>query len=337
MKRFILLFTVIAVATIAIIIKKKLEKSEDFTGKELVVVSYSSFISSWGPGPAIAKEFEKTFSVHVRFVDGGDSRLIPQKMKSEGDHFVGDVVIGLDRLNLGEAKSLGFRKLDVSEINWTKALPKSFTEDSRFVPFDWAPLTFIYRKGEITPPRSLEEFVGGQFDRKLSAIDPRTSTPGFVFWEWAVRHMQVSKTDLSKMQTTFFTVSPSWSTAYGLFSKKQTPLVFSYATSAIYHWNNEKDQSYQAVELKEELPVQVEFLAVPSTCRECNLAELFARFILRQSSQSQIMTINYMLPVVEGVTKGTPFESFENLRIEKEIQESKPDEISQLLSLWKSW
>ncbi|HVK61428.1 MAG TPA: hypothetical protein VM432_07755, partial [Bdellovibrionales bacterium] len=60
----------------------------------LRVISYSSFVNSWGPGPEIVKRFTEETGIAVDLQDGGDAGLLLEKMKL----FPADVVVGLDGL-----------------------------------------------------------------------------------------------------------------------------------------------------------------------------------------------------------------------------------------------
>lgn len=110
------------------------------------------------------------------------------------------------------------------------------------------------------------------------------------------------------IHTNIHSVAPSWSTAYGLFKQKKVDLVYSYLTSPVYHWVEDKDYKYNSLDLAEPLSVQVELVAIPDRCRECDLAQQFIKFLLSPDAQKIIMNKNYMLPVVEGVVQGTEFE-----------------------------
>ena len=104
-------------------------------------------------------------------------------------------------------------------------------------------------------------------------------------------------------------VSPSWSSAYGMFTQGKANLVFSYFTSAVYHWTKEKDFTYQPLLLENvKYPVQVEYAAVPERCKHCTLANDFVNFLLSEPSQKIIMNKNIMLPVIAGVTQGSGFD-----------------------------
>ncbi len=53
-----------------------------------------------------------------------------------------------------------------------------------FVPFDWAPMTFVYRKGDFTVPTKLDDLLKPEFKNKFAIQDPRSSSPGLQFYNW---------------------------------------------------------------------------------------------------------------------------------------------------------
>lgn len=264
------------------------------------VLTYSGFIAAWGPGPELAKLFEERTGLKVEFRDGGDAGLLLKKLEL----FPSDVVLGLDPLNLKEAeKAAKWRKLPAD------LAADLSPEEGFFIAFDWAPLAFIYRPGEIEPPKSLTDLADPRFKGRIALIDPRTSTPGLQFYFWVLDEMGVDEglKFLASLKDNVQSVSGSWSQAYGIFTKKQAGLAFSYLTSPVYHRLQENDSSYQAAVFADGHPAQTEFAAIPEACVACDPAEKFVRFMLEPDAQKIIMAKNVMLPVRGGVKDGTEF------------------------------
>lgn len=259
----------------------------------LRVLTYSSFMSAWGPGPELARKFREQTGVNVEFQDAGDAGLILQKLRL----FPVDLVLGLDQFSLGEAHS---------KFEWR----------GDFVSIDQAPLAFVYRSGEIEPPLSLRDLLSPRFAGQIAIEDPRTSTPGLLFFLWVLDSMGEENgfKFFSDLRANIHSVSPSWSTAYGAFTKKQAHLVLSYLTSPIYHAVEEKNPSYRAAIFSDGQPLQVEYAGVPSSCSRCVDAESFIHFLRELPQQSLIMKKNYMLPAVPAAALGTPFASLPEVR-----------------------
>ncbi len=70
---------------------------------ELVIYTYESFTSEWGPGPAIKTAFEETCDCTVRFVGAGDGAALLGRLRLEGARSPADIVLGLDTNLTAEA------------------------------------------------------------------------------------------------------------------------------------------------------------------------------------------------------------------------------------------
>ncbi len=62
----------------------------------LTVYTYDSFVSDWGPGPAVEKAFEETCGCDLQFVGAGDGAALLARVRLEGARTKADVVLGLD-------------------------------------------------------------------------------------------------------------------------------------------------------------------------------------------------------------------------------------------------
>lgn len=284
---------------------------------DVVVLSYSSFLSEWGPGPSLKKLFKQKTGGIIEFVDAGDSALLIEHLRFRGGRDRVDVVLGLDQLSIPDAKRLlAWRRTQLDQVTWHRQLPVSAIHRD-FVPFDWGPMAFVYRQSKIEPPRSLDDLLSAEFERSITLQDPRTSTLGlqFFFWVLNVKGEEAGFEYLKKLKRQLHSVSQSWSTSYGLFKQGQAKLTFSYVTSPVYHQIEEKDRSFRAALFREGQPYQVEYAAIPESCRNCPMAEAFVRFLLTPEAQALVMKKNYMLPVIEGVVSdSSPFQT-ENLKL----------------------
>lgn len=295
----------------------------------LRVMTHSSFMNAWGPGPDIAKRFRDETGITVEFHDAGDAGLILQKLEL----FPVDVVIGLDGLSLADAKSRHEWKALKSAPND----PGAQFREQYFAAYDYAPLAFNYREGEIKPPTSLDDLLDPRFKGQIALQDPRTSTPGlqFLLWVLDVKGIEEGFKFLAALKENLHSVSPSWSSSYGAFKKKQAGLVFSYATSPIYHLVEEKDSSYRAAIFETGHPLQVEYMGIPDACTRCEDAEKFVRFLLKPEIQTVIMSKNYMLPVEASVLPNTPFAQTPTFRIHD--LKSAPELIKQRSVIFERW
>ncbi|MEO0786602.1 MAG: thiamine ABC transporter substrate-binding protein, partial [Pseudomonadota bacterium] len=62
----------------------------------LTVYTYDSFVTDWGPGPAVEEAFEATCDCDLQFVGAGDGAALLGRIRLEGARSEADVVLGLD-------------------------------------------------------------------------------------------------------------------------------------------------------------------------------------------------------------------------------------------------
>lgn len=300
---------------LALFFKEKRDPSRDLR-PVVRVFGPSSFISQWGPGPWLKQAFEKSCDCRVEYVDGADSTILFQRLKSEAKTGA-DLVIGLDQFDLEQANSLfEWKAINTPGIEFDEPV-KGALSNAPFVPYDWGVLAFVMRQSQLTQlPRSLEDLLSPAWKGQISMQDPRTSTPGmqFLFWLIQLKGEEGAFEFLKNFNKQVKAYSVSWSSAYGLFTKGQTKTAFSYITSPIYHLIEEKDSDVIAAEFQEGHPLQYEFMGIPTLCKQCDLADKFAALILSKEGQKIIMEKNYMFPVVKSVTEGTPFANIPPLK-----------------------
>ena len=274
--------------------------------KTVHVAAYSAFLNSWGPGPEIARKFEEKTGIHVDYLDAGDAGLLLKKLEL----FPADAVVGLDSISVVQALSQTKWKPLAADVPSESHLPQ-------FLAFDQGPMTFVYRTGEIEPPRDLEALLAPAYAKTLALEDPRSSTPGlqFLFWILDQKGDDEGFAYLAKLKPSLQLVAPSWSEAYGAFTKGRAKLAFSYLTSPVYHWVNENKHEYKPVLLTEGLPIQIEYAGVPESCANCDAGTQFIKFLLTDESQKSIMTRNYMLPMNPKIMAGTPFAELPSAKI----------------------
>ena len=279
--------------------------------KHLKVMTYPSFLSPYGPARALQEHFESFCECSIRWVKVEDSTLIPQRLLLRKDGMGVDVVIGLDQITFrASLKDIQWRDIDVSDIKLIPTASKWIYKGA--VPISWSPLTFIGRENPL--PAQLRGFLKNQFERKISMPQPQTSSLGlqFYFWIFSLFPKENAALFLNQWKKQLYTLSHSWSASYGLFQRGLADISFSFQTSLMYHEIEEK-KKYSSFYSQQGHPYQVEIAAIPTSCREPALANLFVRFLLTKKAQSILMKKNYMLPVIENVVRNTPFETLSQL------------------------
>ena len=63
---------------------------------QLRVLTYDSFVSDWGPGPAVESAFEATCGCDLVFETAGDGAAMLARLLLTGARTDADVVLGLD-------------------------------------------------------------------------------------------------------------------------------------------------------------------------------------------------------------------------------------------------
>ncbi len=311
MKHFII-FVVLIFSGLTLYYYNKSDLVKNIDDKKIHVYASSSFIAKWGPGPQLKELFEKQSIFKLEFIESSDMAMTIQKINFENESSLADVVLGIDQFDMVRiANKIKWKNIDrSSNIKFVNNI-EGVANEKTFVPYDWAPLTFIARKNIKTPVNSLKDLLNPDLKGKIALQDPRTSSPGlqFLVWVFESRSPDESVKYLKSMMKQAHSFSPSWSASYGLFKNNQAELVFSYVTSPVYHLIEEKDDQFLSIETTEPLPVQIEFAGIPVNCKNCEAAEMFVNFLLSAEAQKIIMSKNYMLPVIDRVKEATPFDA----------------------------
>ena len=264
--------------------------------EKLTIYTYSSFVSDWGPGPAVKKAFERDCNCELDFVGLEDGAALLSRLQLEGRHSKADIILGLDTNLTTEAAATGLLaphglnidELDLS-IDWT---------DDVFLPYDYGHFAFVYDSEALAVvPGSLEELVQDTSGPQLIIQDPRTSTPGLGLLLW-IRVVFGDDAPLawSQLAPRILTVTAGWSAAYGLFLEGEAPLVLSYTTSPAYHRHVEGTDRYRAAAFSEGHYAQIEVAAKLADSPHQALADRFLVFMLSPAFQDVIPTTNWMFP-----------------------------------------
>lgn len=311
--------------------------NKDGLKPKFVVYTYSSFRDPLGPGPEIFEKFKGFCLCDIEVVDAGSGRVLLEKLVLNAEKQV-DVVIGLDQLTLKNAiRRIKWRTVKAPFMKWDSRIRSSIY--APFLPYDWSPMTFVYREGELSADGDLKEWIRHLPAKAVALQDPALSTPGLQFVYW-VYSLLPEASDFAvffrNMKPKIHSVSPEWTDSYSVFQSGHARGVFTYLTSLVYHWEHQKDRRYKVVKFEQGHPMQVEYMGVPQNCMSCGIAEDFVRFMLSPENQKIIMQKNFMLPVIEGVSDGTPFAELPQLKLlEKNNLDDFADSEKEILSRWE--
>ncbi|MCC5974125.1 MAG: thiamine ABC transporter substrate binding subunit [Rubellimicrobium sp.] len=259
----------------------------------LTVYTYDSFVSDWGPGPAIRAAFEAECACELRLVAAGDGAALLSRLQLEGARTEADIILGLDTNLIHAARETGLfaphgviADLDLP-IDW---------DDPDFLPFDWGWFAFVGRT-DGPMPSSFRDLA--ESDASILIQDPRSSTPGLGLLMWVRAAYGDEAPEIwSALADNIVTVTPGWSEAYGLFLEGEADLVLSYTTSPAYHLIAEGDDGFVALPFAEGHYMQIEVAGRLAASSQPELADRFMAFILSEAFQSAIPETNWMYPAV---------------------------------------
>ena len=258
----------------------------------LTVMTYDSFVSDWGPGPAVEEAFEAVCNCDLEFVSAGDGASLLSRLKLEGDRSEADIILGLDTNLTAEAGATDLfaphgvsAKLDLP-IEWT---------DETFLPFDWGYFAFVHNADMGDVPGDMKAL--GASETKIVIQDPRSSTPGLGLLMWVkAAYGDEAPAVWDALADNVVTVTPGWSEAYGMFLEGEADMVLSYTTSPAYHLIAEEDTSKAAASFAEGHYMQVEVAGKLASSDTPELADQFLAFMVGDAFQSIIPTTNWMYP-----------------------------------------
>jgi thiamine transport system substrate-binding protein len=276
----------------------------------VTVYAYDSFVSDWGPGPAIEAAFEATCACDLALVGAGDGAALLGRLKLEGVTTDADAVIGLDTALTKDAASTGLFAPHGLSIVTDLPIPYA---DPIFAPYDWGWFAFVYDATKVAaPPASFEDLIAS--DLSIVIQDPRSSTPGLGLLLWVKSVYGDKAADAwARLAPRIVTVTKGWSESYGMFLDGEADMALSYTTSPAYHLIAENDATKKAAMFTDGHYMQVEVMAALAGADQPALARDFIAFMLSPAAQAILPTTNWMYPA-KTPAAGLP-EGFETLSI----------------------
>ncbi|MEM8630672.1 MAG: thiamine ABC transporter substrate binding subunit [Pseudomonadota bacterium] len=261
----------------------------------LKVYTYDSFVSEWGPGPAVEAAFEETCACDLQFVGAGDGAALLARVRLEGARTEADVVLGIDT-NLTAAAMATELFAPHGQDMPAYSLPIAW-DDATFLPYDWGYFAFVHNADMADVPGDFRALAAS--DATIVIQDPRSSTPGLGLLMWVKAAYDDDAAEIwSGLADNIVTVTKGWSEAYGLFLDGEADMVLSYTTSPAYHLIAEDDPSKAAAPFAEGHYLQVEVAGKLAGTDQPELADAFLAFLASEAFQSVIPTTNWMYPAV---------------------------------------
>ncbi len=282
------------------------KKSENARLNEVVVYTYDSFISEWGPGPELEKMFEEKTGLKLTFVDCGDGVQVLSRAILEKADVQADIILGLDNNISKKAIDAGiltpYKPVDADKLIDADVC-KQLSDDFSLTPFDYSHFAMIYDTTSDVPcPTSLEDLTNPVYEKKIILMDPRTSTPGLGFVAWTVAAYGDKVEDYWKaLKPNILTMAPGWSAGYGLFKKGEAPLVISYTTSPASHVEYDDDDTKIAAVFEAGHSIQVEGAGILKGAPNKKGAQLFMDFLISDEAQATLPLTQWMNPANKNV------------------------------------
>jgi thiamine transport system substrate-binding protein len=270
-------------------------------GKDLVIWTYDSFNSEWGPGPEVTNVFREKTGIQITWISHGDAGEILARLLLEGRNAGADIILGLDQ-NLAP-RMLESGLLEAYRPRGAENILSELVLDSgfRLTPVDYSYFAIVYDSEKLpVPPRRLEDLASPQFRESLILMDPRTSSPGLGFFGWVKEVYGENWRDYwQRLAPSILTIADGWSSGYGLFTRGEAPMVLSYTTSPGYHLEYEETERYQAAIFSDGHALQIEAAGLLQAAENKDNAKVFLDFMLTGDFQNIIPLTNWMYPVID--------------------------------------
>lgn len=294
-------FAVLAILLVSSFLFAQGAKETSSTNNTITVYAYDAFCGDWGPGPAIVTEFEAKTGIKVHLVSAGDAIEMLIKVQSEKNNPIADVVVGIS--DDMAAKAYAADLFEAYQSPSLASIPAflQFDPSHKLLPFDYGNFAFVVDTEKLPSemfPTSLQALTDPKYKNKVLLIDPRTSSVGLglLLWTIEVYGEQEYLSWWKAMKQNALTITEGWSSAYGLFTEGEAPLVLSYTTSPVYHVTYEDTTRYQTLLFSEGHSTTIESVGLLSSSKNKEHAKAFIDFLLTDA-QLEIATANSMYPV----------------------------------------
>ena len=300
---------------------------------ELVIYTYDSFASEWGPAGIVIPLFEELYSIKVDLITAGDAGQVLSRVVLEKDNPRADIIIGLDNNMLSTALSEDilsvYKPENISRVEDHLIFDKSF----HAIPFDYGFFSINYDSEMMdNPPASLEDLTKPEYADSLILMDPRTSSPGLGFLLWTIAVYGDDFTDYWKrLMPSVLTITSGWDSGYGLYTSGEAPMVLSYTTSPPVHVEYEGTDRFKALVFSEGNYMQIEAMSILKNAPNRANAEKFIEYMLTDDFQKEIPLTNFMMPATSATELP---DSFDYAPISEKPLMLDPQDIEENLDSW---
>lgn len=260
----------------------------------VTVYCYDSFTGDWGPGNAIKEGFEAETGLKLNLISCGTSVDMLQRLAYEGSSSIADVVVGIQDSDAVDFSSYAGYTLPGS-VNLAASLD---VQDGKLVPYDYGVFAFVVNTEKLSDcPTCLDDLLKPEYKNAFILADPRTSSVGMGLLLWTIDiYGEEGYLDWwERAAQNALTIADSWSSAYGLFTEGEAPMVISYTTSPVYHVMYENTTSIRALLFTDGHHQCVEFAGITANASNPEGAKLFMDYLLTHG-QKEIAVDNSMYP-----------------------------------------
>lgn len=295
-KSITVLLVLIILSSLCLFAQAQSETTEE--EKSITLYCYDTFSSEWGSGPTLIPLFEEKTGISVNVVSTGDAVEMLSRAVMEGDQCQADLIMGISDDQASSAYESGLFTSYNSPMLESVDDSLEFDPEHRLIPFDYGVFAFVWDSESGTPaPQSLEDLKDPIYKDKIILIDPRTSSVGLGLLLWTIDvYGEDGWLDWWRaVGENALTIADGWSSAYGLFTEGEAPLVISYTTSPVYHVLWEDSTRYQALVFPEGHHRTIESIGILKSSQHKEEAQAFVDFILSEG-QSETAVANSMYP-----------------------------------------
>ena len=296
MKKHVFTLVLLTLLLTGLFAKGAMEESAADDGT-LTIYCYDTFSSEWGSGPTLIPLFEEKTGIKVNVVSTGNALEMLNRAIMEGDACPADLILGISDDSASRAYSSGLFASYESPVLADIPDELEFDPEYRLLPFDYGVFAFVYdTESGVTAPTCLDDLTKPYYKDKFILIDPRTSSVGLGLLLWTIEVYGDAYLDWWKAAgSNALTIADGWSSAYGLFTEGEAPIVLSYTTSPVYHVMWENTTRYQALVFGEGHSTTIEGVGILKSAKHREAAEKFVDFILTEG-QKETAIANSMYP-----------------------------------------
>ncbi len=315
---------------------------------ELKLYVYDSFAAKGGLGEAWKPLYEKSTGCTVRYLPSGDGAQVLTRVELDAKRgkYAAEAALGIDQQLWPRARPHAsvakFSDGSAGTVPEAQVAPGFYAFDYGVFAF-MADLEELKKRGLVAPSSFRALLQDAKFAKQFVLEDPRTSTPGLGFL-LNLRALGAERFTeaLRNLKGKPLTYAPGWDAAYGIFLKKEAPLVWSYTTSRAYHDEHGEKGKYEALVFEEGNGVQVEGIVLLEAAlrargedvRRC--AQRWVEFARSMEAQALVAKRNWMLPVRSAVALPESFATLPKPKRTFALAVEKASETADAIAAWKN-